>query len=132
MKEVQIKVYDKQVYPTHFDEAENAFTGNVAMKNDSMYITYKDPASGITTIIKSGKQGVEVKRIGAMGGKLHFERGKSFQTQYATPYGTLPMEIRTNKCDVYLLEKGIKIYIEYMIIMDDAKVSDNTFMIITN
>ena len=132
MRDVDVKVYDKQVYPTHFDEANNSYKGNVALKNDKIYITYKDESSGVTTIIKTANKGVVVKRIGALGGELHFEKGKIYTTQYATPYGMLPLEIKTNKCDIYVLEKGIKIYIEYMIFMENNKVSDNTFMIITN
>lgn len=132
MRDVEVKVYDKQVYPTHFDEANNKFKGNIASKNGSIYITYKDTVTGVTTIIKTVDKGVVVKRIGAMNGQLVFERGKIHTTQYATPYGMMPLEIKTNKCDIYLLEKGVKIYIEYMIFMDNQKVSDNTFMVITN
>lgn len=132
MRDVEIKVYDKQVYPTHFDEAEHCYKGNLAMKNEKMYVTYKDETTGITTILKVVTDGVIIKRIGAMAGELRFQKNKPYVTQYTTPYGVLPIEIRTHKCDVYVLEKGIKVYIEYMILMEDKKVSDNTFMIITN
>lgn len=132
MKNVQIKVYDKQTYPTHSDEAENSFSGNLTVKNDNIYITYKDTTTGVSTIVKIVGACVHVKRIGAMNGNLTFEENVAHTTLYHTPYGPMPIEIRTNKTDIYLLEKGIKICIEYKIFMDDEKVSDNTFMLIAN
>ncbi len=132
MKEVQVRVFDKQIYPTHSDEAENTFSGNLATKEDDIFITYKDKATGVNTIIKASKEGVLVTRMGAMNGKLKFEVDKPHKTLYGTPYGEMPIEIQTSKSDIYLLEKGIKIYIEYKILMDCEKVSDNIFMVVAN
>jgi len=132
MKEVQVRVFDKQIYPTHSDEAENTFSGNLAIKGDDIFITYKDKSTGINTIIKAYKTGVSVKRMGTMNGRLKFEVDKPYRTLYGTPYGEIPIEIQTSKSDIYLLEKGIKIYIEYKILMDCEKVSDNIFMIVAN
>lgn len=132
MKNVQIKVYDKQTYPTHNDEAENSFSGNLTMKNDNIYITYKDTTTNVSTIVKIVGSCVHVKRIGAMNGNLKFEENMTYKTLYNTPYGPMPIEIKTDKSDIYLLEKGIKIYIEYKIFIDDEKVSDNIFMLIAN
>ena len=132
MKEVQVRVFDKQIYPTHSDEAENTFSGNLATKGDDIFVTYKDKSTGVNTIIKASKQGVSVTRLGAMNGKLKFEVGKSHKTLYGTPYGEMHIEIQTSKSEIYLLEKGIKIYIEYKILMDCEKVSDNIFMIVAN
>lgn len=132
MKEVQVRVFDKQIYSTHSDEAENTFKGNLAVKADDIFITYKDKTTGVNTIIKASKEGVSVKRMGAMHGKLKFEVDKPYKTLYGTPYGEMPIEIQTSKSEVYLLEKGIKIYIEYKLLMNDEKISDNIFMIVAN
>lgn len=132
MKEVKVRVFDKQIYPTHSDEAENTFTGNLAIKDENIFITYKDKTTDVNTIIKASKQGVSVKRMGAMHGKLKFEVDKPYKTLYGTPYGEMSIEIQTSKSEVYLLEKGIKIYIEYKMLMNGEKVSDNIFMIVAN
>ena len=132
MKETQITVYDKQVYPTHSDEAENKFSGNLTFKNESIYITYKDQEQGITTVIKTKDNMVSVKRIGAMKGNLEFDSNKPHKTLYSTPYGDMEIEIVTNKCDIYFLTKGVKIYIEYKIMMQGEKVSDNIYLIVAN
>lgn len=132
MKEVNIRVFDKQIYPTHSDEAENIFNGNFAIKNEDIFITYKDKTTGVNTIIKVSKGCISVTRVGALNGKLKFTIDEPFKTIYGTPYGDMSIEIHTNKSDIYLLEKGIKIYIEYKVLIEGEKASDNIFMIVAN
>lgn len=132
MKNVHIKVYDKQTYETHDDTNETEFEGQLAFKNDSVYITYKDHDMGVTTIIKTKNGVVYVKRMGTLKGNLEFDRQKPFQTIYYTPYGEMEIQIITKKCEVYILEKGIKIYIDYKIIMQGKPISDNIYMIVAN
>ena len=132
MKEAQITVYDKQIYPDHSDEAENKFLGNFTFKNESIYITYKDQEQNVTTIIKAKNSVVSIKRLGAMQGNLEFDSNKPNKTIYSTPYGEMEIEIITKKCDIYFLEKGVKLYIEYKIMMQGEKVSDNIYLIVAN
>ena len=132
MKDVEITVYDKQIYEDHSDEAENNFKGSIAYKNDSVYITYKDEREGVTTIIKVKGKEVQVKRLGTVRAQLEFDTTKPYQTLYSTPYGEMLMEIVTNKVDIYFLERGIKVYIEYKIMMQNEKVSDNIYLIVAN
>ena len=132
MKEAQISVYDKQVYEEHSDEAENKFLGNFAFKNESLYITYKEEEQNITTVIKAKNNIVSIKRLGAMRGNLEFDVNKPNKTIYSTPYGDMEIEIITKKCDIYMLNKGVKIYIEYKIVMHGKKVSDNIYLIVVN
>lgn len=132
MKEAQISVYDKQIYEEHSDEAENKFFGSFAFKNESLYITYKDEEQNISTIIKAKNNIVSIKRLGAMRGNLEFDVNKPNKTIYSTPYGDMEIEIITKKCDIYVLNKGVKIYIEYKIVMHGKKVSDNIYLIVVN
>ena len=132
MKEVQVTVYDKQIYESHSDEGENKYIGNLAFKNDNIYITYKEEEQKITTMIKVKNGVVSIKRLGAIKGDLEFNINSPNKSLYTTPYGTMELEIVTDKCEVYLLEKGVKIYIEYKIMMQDTKVSENVYLIVTN
>ncbi len=132
MKDVQVTVYDKQIYESHSDEGENSYTGNLAFKNDNIYITYKEEEQKITTMIKVKDGVVNIKRLGAIKGDLEFNTNKPNKSLYSTPYGEMEIEIITNKCDVYLLEKGVKIYIEYKIMMEDSQISENVYLIVTN
>lgn len=132
MKEVQIRVYDKQIYPTHSDESENNFKGKIAFKDDDLYILYKDENTQTNTTIKASNEGVSVRRVGAMNGNLQFYKEKISKCTYRTPYGNMVIEIKTSNIEVYLLEKGVKIFIEYTMLMDGEKVSDNVFMVMAN
>ena len=132
MKDMQIRVYDKQVYSTHTDESENTFSGKIAVKENNIYILYKDEQTQTSTTIKTFEKGVSVKRVGAMNGTLQFNKEEIKRCLYGTPFGNMLIDIETNNIEVYLLEKGVKICIEYSMIMEDEKISDNVFMIMAN
>ena len=132
MKDVDIKVYDKQIYENSDDVNETEFKGQLAFKNESVYITYKDENMGVTTLIKTKNSIVSVKRSGALKGQLEFNTQRPHTTIYYTPYGEMEIKVITHKCEVYVLEKGIKIYIEYQILMQEKLVSDNIYMIVAN
>ncbi|WP_054743416.1 DUF1934 domain-containing protein [Cellulosilyticum ruminicola] len=132
MKQVTVKVYDKQTYDTHFDTNEVSYKGQLAFKNDGIFITYKEAENNITTMIKAKDNKIAVKRYGGMKANLSFDKEMPHKTIYYTPYGEMEIQIKTHKCDTYILEKGIKIYIEYSIWMQDKKVSDNVYMLVAN
>ena len=132
MKDVQIKVYDKQIYDTHSDTNEKVFSGQLVFKNEGVYITYKDPEEGVTTIIKAKDNKATVKRFGTLKGDLCFNMEEPHNTIYYTPYGEMKIEIITHQCNIYILEKGIEINIEYTILMQGEKISDNIYMIVAN
>lgn len=132
MNDVKIQVYDKQIYEEHEDINEMQFEGQTTFKNNSIYVTYKDPEMGVTTIIKIKNGVVFVKRLGALKGDLEFNKQQPHKTIYYTPYGEMEIEIITKECDLFFLEKGIKIYIDYKIIMQGKKISDNIYMIVAN
>ncbi len=132
MKQVEVKVYDKQIYDTHFDSNEVSYKGELTFKNEGIFITYKEKENNTTTMIKAKDNKIAVKRYGSMKAELFFDKGMPHKTVYHTPYGEMEMQIKTHKCDTYILEKGIKIYIEYSIWMQDKKVSDNVYMLVAN
>ncbi|MBQ8997988.1 MAG: DUF1934 domain-containing protein [Clostridium sp.] len=132
MKQVEVKVYDKQTYDTHFDANEVSYKGQLAFKNEGIFITYKEPKNNNTTMIKARDNKISVKRYGEMKADLFFDKDMPHKTIYYTPYGPMEIEIKTHTCETYILEKGIKIYIEYSIWMQDKKISDNTYMLVAN
>lgn len=132
MQDVRVRVFDKQIYSTHSDESENSFSGKMTVKDNDIYILYKDESSQTSTTVKVSSQGISIKRVGTMNGNLQFYKEKISKCQYGTPYGNMIIEIDTSNYEVYLLEKGVKIHIEYAIIMDGEKISDNVYMIMAN
>ena len=93
MKDVQIRVYDKQIYSTHSDQSENTFKGKIAVKDNDIYILYKDQSSQTNTTIKASDQGITVKRTGAMNGNLRFDKENITRCLYGTPYGNMLIDI---------------------------------------
>lgn len=132
MKDIQLTVYDKQIYDTHSDENEKKYVGQITSKGDSVYITYKDQEQDGTTLIKAKGNKVSVKRYGSVKADLYFDPSNTHKTIYYTPYGEMEIEIITKNCDIYILEKAIKINIEYSIYMQGSKVSDNVYLIMAN
>lgn len=132
MKDVHIKVYDKQIYETHDDASETEFEGQLTFKNDSIFVTYKDDKMNVTTMIKVKDNVVSVKRLGSLSGKLVFDTQQIHSTIYYTQFGEMEIQIITKKCEVYILEKGVKIHIEYKIIMQGKPISDNIYLIVAN
>ena len=132
MKDVQVRVYDKQIYSTHSDETENTFKGTMAIKDNDIYLLYKDETTQTKTTVKVTGQGVTIKRAGGLNGVLQFYKNEIRRSSYGTPFGNMLIDIKTDNVEIYLLEKGVKIYIEYSIIMNEEKVSDNIFMIMAN
>jgi len=132
MKNVHIKAYDKQTYETYDDVNETEFEGQLAFKNDSIYITYKDLDMGVTTLIKIKDAAVSVKRQGSLKGNLEFNPQNPYKTIYYTPYGEMEIEIITKKCNVCHLEQSVKIDIEYKLMMQGKLISDNIYRINAN
>lgn len=130
MKDITVKVYDEQKYDTHRDSNETAFKGKLAFKNDSIYITYKDEEMGVATTIKTKNGIVWVKRTGNLNANLEFNANKPQTTIYSTPYGEMEIHIITKKCEVYILEQGVEIQINYQILMQNEHISDNIYMVL--
>ncbi|WP_180270774.1 DUF1934 domain-containing protein [Sporanaerobium hydrogeniformans] len=132
MQDVTIKVFDKQIYESHSDTNETKFKGQLTYKGSSVYITFKDTQTGVTTFIKAKKGIVSVKRMGSLQGNLEFNREMPHRTLYFTPYGEMEIQIITHSCQVEAKEKGIKIALDYQIRMQGKKISDNIYIIEAN
>lgn len=132
MEDVSIKVYDKQIYEEHEDVNETEFRGQLVFRNEGIYITFKDEKIKVTTIIKAKNGVVSVKRLGALKGNLEFSTHNSHLSIYTTPYGEMEINIVTEKCEIEVLEKGIKIYIEYKLLMQEELISHNIYKIVAN
>lgn len=126
MRDISIKVYDKQKYDTHSEEAENHFSARIKDKDNLVYLTYKDASSGVNTLIKVSQEEINIVRSGKVSGRLNFKAGQKYRTVYQTPYGGMPIEIHTRTSTVQLADE-ISIYIEYDILIQGEKTSSNIF-----
>ena len=88
------------------NEIEFFVEGNYVVKNDYIYITYKEsPISGMagtTTTLKISANSLSILRFGTYNSKLEFRRNEKTLTNYQTPYGNIPITITTKLLEVDL------------------------------
>lgn len=68
------------------------------------YLLYEEQPEGFERIfktrVKRRGQRLEINRQGPMGSCMVFEPGKTFRTEYATPFGTLLLDIVTEAVEI--------------------------------
>ncbi len=73
-------------------------------RGESHYLFYEEQSEGdsepFKTRVKRKGLIVEVSRQGALGGRMVFEPGKTYRTEYATPCGTLLLDIITKTVEL--------------------------------
>lgn len=73
-------------------------------RGDSHYLLYEEQPEGfdqpLKTRIKRKGDVLEIIRRGKISNSMVFEAGKSYCTDYATPFGNLPLELVTRELQV--------------------------------
>lgn len=68
------------------------------------YLLYEEQPEGfdrpLKTRIKRRGRHLEIERQGSMGGRMIFEPGKIWKTEYGMPFGRLPLEILTETFEI--------------------------------
>ena len=83
-------------------------TARYIKRNDSHYFLYEEMSEESGAVIQNTlklKGGVlELVKRGAVSTRMVFDAGKEYLTSYSTPYGSLPMELYTEKLETVFLE----------------------------
>lgn len=124
----KISVVNTQRIDDTADKICEEGTGSFYIKGDKMYIIYKTEEEGITTssIITVEKNRVTVKRNGAVSSKMILDRGKKTEFKYNTMYGMIDVVTDTSKIVNALTERGGKLRMVYDLIMQGAKLCNDT------
>ena len=99
-------------------EIEFFVEGTYVVKNDSVYITYKESEisgmEGTTTTLKITDHSLNIIRFGTYNSKLEFKHNEETITNYQTPYGNIQIIINTSllKIDMRQEEKS-NIHLKY-------------------
>lgn len=108
MRNVMLKITGSQIRhefgaDSEQDVLEFITEGQLCEKSGSLYVLYKETElsgfDGCTTTLKIADGSVRMKRIGKsvpMDTVIEFEEGKRYEGYYATPFGTIMMEVLTN------------------------------------
>lgn len=115
------------------DSLEFITTGTYYVKNGVYFIIYTESEvtgmAGTTTSVKAEPGSVTLNRMGTSQHKQVFEIGFRHCCNYVTPFGTMYMAVTSNKVEVNLTDFGGSINLEYVLEIDNQKVSNNCLTI---
>ncbi|MDR3072364.1 MAG: DUF1934 domain-containing protein [Clostridiales Family XIII bacterium] len=118
MKDILLKIIGNQIRTRSEDtdldgQMEFITEGRFFKKGYSLYLVYEESEfsgmEGCTTSLKITGDKIKMKRFGEDVGietAIEFEKGKRFNGYYDTPFGSVEMEVLTNKIDNHILDTG--------------------------
>ncbi len=116
-KEVSVSITTRSIPKS--DEPQTISTsakGTVYRKDDLLYISYKENPEefGKTlTTVKIKNDRVELIRTGNVSSRLVFSKGKSYESSYNTPYGSLPLKISVSDMEICAGEDEGSVFMNY-------------------
>ena len=124
---IQLKTLQRR--PEGTDAMEEKAEGSLRREEESWLLSYREStASGLgdtRTSLRLEKDRATLVREGETAAQRVFQVGSPHLCRYATPYGEVPMEIRTLRLDVDLSELGGKVFIIYKLKLGGADVGEN-------
>lgn len=120
--------------PSADDEPIEVFVpGSYAYRDGMHVLEYDESFEGIEesahNVVTFGDGKVEVHKTGGVDMDMYFEKGKTNQAYYATPYGTLVMAVSTIDVTTAQKKDRIDIGITYALSVNESLVSDCTLTI---
>ena len=115
------------------DETKLMTDGTMEISEEGIFLTYEETEltgmEGTTTTFEvKGKQ-VVLARSGTVNSQMIFEEGKQHTSLYETPFGELPVDIRTSSLRHTLSERGGLMEIRYAIAVANTATGQNCFKI---
>ena len=102
-------------------------------KNGSHYLIYQEAAEGFDrktkTRIKFAENRLELVRQGPLATRMTFEKHKSHNISYNTPYGVFHFVAVTKQIRVDEAKDCIKVRVDYELESEGSKVSDSSIHI---
>ena len=121
--EYRITVSNRQTIDSETDTIEETAYGNYTEKNGKQYITYKTENDGdkISSMIKIDGNEILIKRTGSVNSSMTYKVDTKKEFLYHLPYGTVPMEIETQRIVSKLDENGGTIELVYTLMVQGEK-----------
>lgn len=130
-EEIKLHITTKQFFEKGVPSETFSYKaeGRYFFRNPSHYLLYEEKLEGyknpFQTRVKFKNGVLELQRKGDAEILMTFEEGKSYVTEYTTPFGKMLLEITTGKLQVIQKEDLIQIKIDYSMKNEDTKISDN-------
>ena len=121
--EYRITVSNRQTIDSETDTIEETAYGNYTEKNGKQYITYKTENDGdkISFFKKKAAYEILIKRTGSVNSSMTYKIDTKKEFLYHLPYGTVPMEIETQRIVSKLDENGGTIELVYTLTVQGEK-----------
>lgn len=107
--------------------------GTMELTETGMLLTYQETEltgmEGTTTTFEVKEKQVVLTRSGTVNSQMVFEEGKQHTSLYETPFGELPVDIRTSSLRHTLSERGGLMEIKYAIAVANTATGQNCFKI---
>ena len=134
-KEVLVTVRSLQREENEWQEpVELIMAGTCYEKNGKYYVFYEEAVEGFSELTKNRicicSDYVEVVKTGLVSSRMTYEPHVPHRTPYATPYGTIELEVKTEGIDLRLSEGRVEVKLEFELDMDGAHASDGILAIL--
>lgn len=111
------------------DNVETVVKAEYFERGGSHYLFYQEKSSeGVLSSdnrIKFRDRLLELNRRGGLETRMVFEEGKSYTTSYATPYGSLLLDIHTKSVQVRREKDSILVQVQYRLDAEKAYLADS-------
>ena len=113
------------------NETQLMTDGTMELTEAGMRLTYEETEltgmEGTTTTFEVKEKQVILTRSGTVNSQMVFEEGKQHTSLYGTPFGELPVDIRTSSLRHNLSERGGVMDIRYSIAVANTATGQNCF-----
>lgn len=128
-KEVIIKIKGKQRYPEgEVAETVTEVNGEYFLRNGARYVIFEETEAGFTqstkSMLKLRDKQVELTKKGLIQSNMIFEEGKQYATEYRTPFGMVPMELKTGHIRMLEEENTLVVQIGYELYANEALMAE--------
>ena len=134
-KEYKIVVRNTQTIDGEQNVIEETALGSFREKNGKQYITYQteatDESESVSSILILDGDSLTIRRRGSTSSSMIYRAGHRHSFPYATPYGTIDMELETDRLISYLSEHGGKIELVYTLTIQGEKYLNNMKITVT-
>lgn len=118
-RNVIISIHSRQCMDGQEDTVVQEAEGLLARAGEGWTLAYRegdDSGLGDTkTILRLEPEQVTLTRLGEVNSRMIFRKGTPHTSPYETPFGTIPLTVRTHRLETALEEDGGAIEIDYQI-----------------
>lgn len=133
-KDVQIKITGTHGSGKDKDTVVTNCSGFYYVKNDQIYLKYtevdEDTKATRNALVKVHDKTVSVEYKGITDTYMLFEVGKSNNSMYITPLGSMRITITTKTMEIEQKEDYLRIFLDYEMSFDEDKKGDQRAILI--